>query len=410
MKRTFTFILALSTITSNAQSYDVLRNTYSTVAIGNQEWMGENLRETNFLNGEDIFYAKTEKEWIEMNKQKLPAYCYSQKAGYNNEKYGLIYNWYAVSDLRGLAPEGWHIPSETEWLELASALGGNTIAGAKMKRITEDDWAVRYTDGDLRGFAAYSTGCLDSTGEWTILNSEGAYWWCYSRFDKYEPYLASLAQHDSSLNIFKAEDNYGYSVRCVKNTPSYPIKGASKNKRSKQDITQTLRIGHCEWVLENLNVVTFRNGDTIPAAITKEEWINANTNQQPAWCFFDNDASIGKLNGRLYNYYALSDPRGLIPEGYRMATNRDWDNYTERFGGEYWAGVELTEQINALKNDLGLFINGWRMEDGTFWGKYIAWWTAGGGIYNVDNKLTYLKSFSAPKGSGCYVRYLKSAY
>jgi uncharacterized protein (TIGR02145 family) len=103
------------------------------VTIGTQVWCTENLDVTTFRNGDVIHQAKTNEEWEMAGKKKQPAWCYYNNDPVNGHKYGKLYNWYAVSDSRGLAPEGYHIPSDVEWTKLINYLGGENVAGAKLK-------------------------------------------------------------------------------------------------------------------------------------------------------------------------------------------------------------------------------------------------------------------------------------
>lgn len=85
-----------------------------------------------------------------------------------------------------------------------------------------------------------------------------------------------------------------------------------------------VKIGKQIWMSKNLDVGRFRNGDLIPQAQTEDEWVNAGENEQPAWCYFGNDPKNGKIYGKLYNWYAVKDARGLAPVGYRIPTDADW--------------------------------------------------------------------------------------
>ena len=87
------------------------------------------------------------------------------------------------------------------------------------------------------------------------------------------------------------------------------------------------------WMSRNLNVQVFRNGDSIPEAKTNEEWINAGKNQQPAWCYYNNDSGNGGEYGKLYNWYAVNDPRGLAPLGWHIPTVDDWNRLIDSLGG-----------------------------------------------------------------------------
>jgi uncharacterized protein (TIGR02145 family) len=105
-------------------------SNYQTVTIGSQVWTTKNLNVTTFRNGDAILKVgdngvNDNSEWNRADYFKQPAYC--------DSKNGKLYNWYAVNDRRGLAPVGYHIPSDAEWTELTNYLGGKSIAGSKMK-------------------------------------------------------------------------------------------------------------------------------------------------------------------------------------------------------------------------------------------------------------------------------------
>ena len=115
-----------------------------TVKIGKQEWSTENLNVDHFNNGDEIQQIESAADWLMHLKEKKPAWCYYENDASNEKKYGKLYNWHAVNDPRGIAPKGYHIPSDTEWTELIDYLdgvpanpndviGSGTIAGPKMK-------------------------------------------------------------------------------------------------------------------------------------------------------------------------------------------------------------------------------------------------------------------------------------
>jgi uncharacterized protein (TIGR02145 family) len=93
------------------------------------------LEVSKFRNGDPIYEAKSADEWYEAGINGRPVWCYYDNDIKNGEKYGKLYNWYAVNDTRGLAPNGWHIPSQKEWEILSNSLGGDKIAGNKMKDV-----------------------------------------------------------------------------------------------------------------------------------------------------------------------------------------------------------------------------------------------------------------------------------
>lgn len=95
----------------------------------------------------------------------------------------------------------------------------------------------------------------------------------------------------------------------------------------------SVQIGNQMWMNTNLNVDKFQNGDPIPQSKTTEDWINAGKNEQPAWCYYNNDPANGKKYGKLYNQYAVNDPRGLSPKGWHIANREEWEELCKSKGG-----------------------------------------------------------------------------
>jgi uncharacterized protein (TIGR02145 family) len=128
-------------------------NEFEEVQIGNQIWMTKNLNLDVFSNGDIILEAKSLKEWNLAFENKQPAWCYYKNKKGSGKEYGKLYNYYAVIDTRGLAPEGWHIPSLDEWNQLIDSTNKNDY----LTPIFEGN------DGkDTIGFKALFSGCRDS--------------------------------------------------------------------------------------------------------------------------------------------------------------------------------------------------------------------------------------------------------
>jgi len=104
---------------------------------------------------------------------------------------------------------------------------------------------------------------------------------------------------------------------------------------------QDIKIGTQQWASANLNVSNFVNGDTIPEAKTDEEWEKAGIDKKPAWCYYDNNPENGVKYGKLFNWYAVNDPRGLSPDGYHIPTDEEWTTLINYLGGEENAGVKM---------------------------------------------------------------------
>jgi uncharacterized protein (TIGR02145 family) len=143
------------------------------VSIGTQVWMKENLNVDHFRNGDPIPQAKTAEEWEKADENKQPAFCYNENNAENGKTYGLLYNWYAVNDARGLAPQGYHIPTDAEWTTLITYLGGKEVAGTKMK--STSGWDENGNGTNSSGFNALPGGYRSSEGPFGDIGN--GYWW-----------------------------------------------------------------------------------------------------------------------------------------------------------------------------------------------------------------------------------------
>jgi uncharacterized protein (TIGR02145 family) len=174
-------------------------------------WMSENLNVDKFRNGEQIPQAKSTREWLDARSKEKPAWCYYDFDSTNGIIYGKLYNWYAVNDPRGLAPEGWHIPSGEEWSALTAYLGSYSEAGKKMR--STSGWQKNDNGTNESGFSALPGGDIDYYGQFSDIGEVG-YWW--SLEDKYtHEAMFSLL---SSGNINRGPDvkDSGMSVRCIR--------------------------------------------------------------------------------------------------------------------------------------------------------------------------------------------------
>lgn len=166
-----------------------------------------------------------------------------------------------------------------------------------------------------------------------------------------------------------------------KSTPA--VSKSEQDKKSK-DIG-TVTIGAQKWAVANLNVITFRNGDTIPEARTNKEWVAAGEAGQPAWCYYNNDPAIGQKYGKLYNWYAINDPRELAPDGWNLASDEDWEKLSYYLGGAGIAGTKMKNTSGWNEGDSGTnesgftgLPGGYRIENGIFLnvGSIGIWWSS----------------------------------
>ena len=184
------------------------------VEIGNQIWMKENLNVNKFRNGDPILHARSDKEWEKAGKNKQPAWCYYDNDPENGKIYGRLYNWHAVNDPRGLAPEGWHVPSDDEWTQLSDFLGGEKVAGNKLK--SKSGWNYNGNGSDNYSFSALPGGMRADEDCFYHSIGEGGYWLSsteYSTKEVWGRYI--LHEIGNVLHTYFPKDE-GFSVRCVR--------------------------------------------------------------------------------------------------------------------------------------------------------------------------------------------------
>jgi len=208
---------SLSVSTADTTVTDIDNNVYRVVQAGNLLWMAENLRVTRFRNGEAIPEIKDDTEW---KTRKTAARCWYQNDEANRPVYGSLYNWFAVNDPRGLAPEGWHVALYHEWQILIAAVGGSQVAGGKLKETGTEHWQSPNTGAtDLIGFTALPGGYREgANGIFKSIKASG-HWWTSSEAGGGEYWFYRIYNFSTSIDYDLYAPNGGYSVRCVKNNP-----------------------------------------------------------------------------------------------------------------------------------------------------------------------------------------------
>lgn len=189
-------------------------NTYKTIPIGTQNWMAGNLKTTKFSDGSFIPIITDPVLWSNMT---TPACCWQNNDPIRKVTYGVLYNWYAVQSGK-LCPVGWHVPSDEEWIVLTDFLGGEDIAGSKLKETGYKHWSSPNTGAtDEAHFSAYPGGFRHGSPDalFDQLTRTG-YWWTSTSGDNW---ASVRLMFDSSKNIEKSvlPKEAGLSVRCVQN-------------------------------------------------------------------------------------------------------------------------------------------------------------------------------------------------
>jgi len=189
-------------------------NVYKVVKIGDQWWMAENLRTTHFKNGEQIPEVRDRNEWRNL---RTAAFCYYENDITIETEYGLLYNWKATTDRRNIAPEGWHVPTDTEFQTLENYLGGRGKAGGKLKEQGNEHWAYPNNASNSSGFTALPGGYRDSRGDFYGKPGFGFFWTSTKSHisGAWNRYLDHMFVELERSNF---HNRSGFSVRCVLNT------------------------------------------------------------------------------------------------------------------------------------------------------------------------------------------------
>lgn len=192
-------------------------NVYHTVTIGTQTWLKENLKVTHFNKGEAIPNVSDGIEWSTLTKG---AYCNYDKNPANSEIYGHLYNWFAASDSRNPCPEGWHVPTDNEWQKLMDYLGGELIAGGKLKAtgtlgqgtgLWEDPNSEATNES---GFTALPAGIRNTNGTFSLLSTNEYFW--SSTPNQASAWDRELSHKYGNVDRNSREQTSGLSIRCVK--------------------------------------------------------------------------------------------------------------------------------------------------------------------------------------------------
>jgi uncharacterized protein (TIGR02145 family) len=203
---------------------DVDGNIYKTVYIGKQQWMAENLKTSKYSDGTDIpnIIVTNKDQWINLT---TGAWVYYNNDITKNVNYGKLYNWYALNPItngnKNVCPNGWHVPSDTEWTVLTDYLGGamiDTTVGGQMKEVGNTNWNspnIGATNTSL--FTGRAGGMLDYRGRYVLLGEFGL-WWSSTEHNKLKDYAwrRSLDFDNGGVYFGGQDKNDGLSIRCLK--------------------------------------------------------------------------------------------------------------------------------------------------------------------------------------------------
>lgn len=191
---------------------DIDGNVYNTVTIGTQVWIVENLKTTHYNNGTAIPLVTNDTTWSELTTS---GYCW-----YNNDDttysnpYGALYNWHTVNT-GNLCPTGWHVPADAEWTYLTNYLGGESVAGGKLKTTGTMNWNPPNTGAtNESGFSALPGGFRAYDGSFYEMG-DGAYFWSSTESGSDNAWYQLLYYYYEDLTHDNQIKNHGFSIRCL---------------------------------------------------------------------------------------------------------------------------------------------------------------------------------------------------
>lgn len=386
--------------TSTVQDNDPTPNTYTTVQIGNQCWMAENLRSTRYADGTPIAEGT--------DLSETTPYRYAPG---NNPvaTYGYLYNWVAVmhgansseanpSGVQGICPTGWHVPSDAEWTELTDfvsehyACGGNSSNNAKALA-SKNGWnpsdetcAVGNNpdNNNATGFDALPAGFYD--GSYDNSGGRSASFWSTAEFSSISAWRRFLGYFEPTVVNNGVMKDRGCSVRCLKDgssgggqtpTPSTFTCGTSTVKDHQLNVYHTVQIGTQCWLAENMRCETSPSTGTNIVNTTTSE--RTYTGKMAKWYNNDKAAASAAGYGMLYNWNAAVDTfntaygetdvntnnsyaesvtftghrRGICPEGWHIPSDAEWTTLTEYVGANYACGGNSSNKAKALASETG---------------------------------------------------------
>ncbi len=197
---------------------DIDGNTYSTVKIGTQVWIAGNLKTTKYNDGTAIPLVPDSTSWVTFS---TPGYCwYNNDATTYKTTYGALYNWYVVDAAsnggKNVCPINWHVPTDTEWTTLTTYLGGESVAGGKLKETGTTHWQSPNEGATNEiGFTALPGGGRHGNGIFYSIGELGV-WWSSTEYDISNAWDIAVINNSTLISSLALDKKNGYSVRCLK--------------------------------------------------------------------------------------------------------------------------------------------------------------------------------------------------
>jgi uncharacterized protein (TIGR02145 family) len=437
--------------------------TYDLVEIGGQCWFADNLATDQYRNGDAIPTGLDNNAWSTTTNGAFAIYNNNPA---NDVTYGKLYNWYTTEDTRGLCPTGWHVPTDCEWMYLEGSLGMSVVDQENLDyRGTNQGGALKATTNwnspntgatNSSGFTGLSGGYRDFNGPYVNIGY-GGYWWSSIEGDSSLAWFRGLYHYSTVVHRSTTNKRVGFRVRCIKETDLSILNGCTDGSACNFLANATQDDGSClyqnatcddgdvntvndvingecvcagtilppplytmgngvtdiegnfypsilingqEWMQKNLAVGKYRNGDPIPTGLSDAAWGNLTSG---AYAIYNNDAANNTTYGKLYNWYAVNDSRGLCPTGWHVPSDDEWTTLETSLGGSSVAGGKMksitgwTSPNTGATNESGFtgIPGGGRTSGGTYFsiGDICYWWSSTGyGTQAGYSKLDYNNS------------------
>ncbi len=213
MKILYLFIFFLGVLHCFSQTVtDYDGNVYNTVTIGTQVWMKQNLKVTHYRNGDPIPNVTDNSAW---NALTSGAFCSYNNDNNNVSTYGLLYNYYTISDTRKVCPSGWHVPEDWELTTVDNLFGGTSVAGGKLKEAGTSHWASPNTGAtNESNFTFLPGGMRFDNGTYQLLGTAG-FEWSSTMQGAYNTWYRWFGNTTAASNKNPGSLTYGFSIRCL---------------------------------------------------------------------------------------------------------------------------------------------------------------------------------------------------
>ena len=207
--------IIFTTLPNDNIVYDIEGNAYDIITIGTQDWMKQNLKATHYKNGTEIQQVTYYLTWADLNTGAY-RWVWDENLNQQTTSYGALYNWFTVNT-GNLCPNGWHVPTDAEWTTLTTFLGGESIAGGKLKEAGLMHWYSPNTAAtNESGFTALPAGYISFGGQ-AFQFGLYAFWWSSTEDDNQDAWLRYVGKDYINATRLNYDKNYGASVRCLRN-------------------------------------------------------------------------------------------------------------------------------------------------------------------------------------------------